>query len=131
MCPPIHHVPKCISCHKVIVVITGRAHSFHDYMYVMPILLLWDLSTLLCVLWITYDHLYIYIYIYIYIFIIYLLVVAKTVAENICVLIFFIIQWVLKCFNCMLLHLNTPCLLLEGIWNKFLLKTFMHRKTFM
>ena len=27
----VHHVPKCISCHKAIVVITGRAHCFHDY----------------------------------------------------------------------------------------------------
>ena len=35
MCPPgyhitVHHVPKCMSCHKAIVVITGRAHCFHD-----------------------------------------------------------------------------------------------------
>ena len=26
----VHHVPKCMSCHKAIVVITGRAHCFHD-----------------------------------------------------------------------------------------------------
>ena len=45
-CTLAHHVPKCISCHKAIgydqisVVITGRAHCFHDYMYIMPILLL-------------------------------------------------------------------------------------------
>ena len=41
MCPPgyhhkgfvatVHHVPKFMSCHKAIVVITGRAHCFHDY----------------------------------------------------------------------------------------------------
>ena len=47
MCPPsyyyngfvatVHHVPKCISCHKAIVVITGRAHCFHDCIYIMPI----------------------------------------------------------------------------------------------
>ena len=63
---------KCMSCHKAIVVITRRVHCFYDYMYIMPILLLWDLSTL-CVVDI---HLYIYkvsifIYIrhlYIYIF---------------------------------------------------------------
>ena len=29
----IHHVPKCMSCHKASVVITGRAHCFHDYIY--------------------------------------------------------------------------------------------------
>ena len=51
----VHHVPKCMSCHKAIVVITGRAHCFHDYIftyiyYAHPA---------------SYDHLYIYIYIYI------------------------------------------------------------------
>ena len=25
----VNHVPKCVSCHKAIVVITGRAHCFH------------------------------------------------------------------------------------------------------
>ena len=49
----VHHVPKCMSCHKAIVVITGRAHCFHDCKYIAPILLLWDLSTL-CVV----DHLW-------------------------------------------------------------------------
>ena len=33
-----HHMPKCMSCHKAIVVITGRAHCFHDYIYILPIL---------------------------------------------------------------------------------------------
>ena len=31
----LHHVPKCMSCHKAIVVITGRAHCFHDYIYIL------------------------------------------------------------------------------------------------
>ena len=30
MCP---NVAKCMSCHKAIMVITGRAHCFHDYIY--------------------------------------------------------------------------------------------------
>ena len=34
MCPPgyqtVHHVSKCMSCHRAIVVVTGRAHCFHD-----------------------------------------------------------------------------------------------------
>ena len=61
----VHHVPNCMSCHKAIVVITGRAHSFHDNRYITLILLLWDLSTLYVV-----DHLWPLIYIYIiYIFI--------------------------------------------------------------
>ena len=42
----VHHVPKCMSCHKAIVVIAGRAHFFHDNIYIMLVLLLWDLSTL-------------------------------------------------------------------------------------
>ena len=29
-CNIVHHVPKCMSCHKAILVITGRAHCFHD-----------------------------------------------------------------------------------------------------
>ena len=41
----MHHVPKCMSCHKVIVVITRRAHCFM----------------------IAYIYIYIYIDIYIYI----------------------------------------------------------------
>ena len=45
----VHHVPKCMSWHKAIVVITERAHCFHDNIYIMPILLLWDLSTLFVV----------------------------------------------------------------------------------
>ena len=32
-CVTVHHVPKCISCHEAIVVITGRAHCFHDFIY--------------------------------------------------------------------------------------------------
>ena len=36
----VHHVPKCMSCHKGIVVITERAHCFHDYIYIKPVLLL-------------------------------------------------------------------------------------------
>ena len=36
----VHHVPKCMSCHKAIVVMTGRAHCFHDYIYITLILLL-------------------------------------------------------------------------------------------
>ena len=39
-CVTVHHVPKCMSCHKAIVVITGRAHCFHGYIYITPILLL-------------------------------------------------------------------------------------------
>ena len=53
----INHLPKCMSCHKAIVVITGRAHCFHDYIYIMLILLFWDLSTL-CVVNHLNDHLY-------------------------------------------------------------------------
>ena len=60
----VHHVPKCMSCHKAIVVITGRAHCFHDCMYIMPILLLWDLSTL-CVV----NHLWLFVYTFMYFYI--------------------------------------------------------------
>ena len=39
-CTWAHHVPKCMSCHKAIEVITGRAHCFHDCIYITLILLL-------------------------------------------------------------------------------------------
>ena len=29
-----HDMSKCMSCHKAIVVITGMAHCFHDYIYI-------------------------------------------------------------------------------------------------
>ena len=48
----LHHVLKCMSCYKAIVVITRRAHSFHDSKYITLVLLLRDLSTLCFV-----DHL--------------------------------------------------------------------------
>ena len=38
-------VPKCLSCRKVILVMTGREHCFRDYICVMSILLLRDWST--------------------------------------------------------------------------------------
>ena len=55
MCPPGYHHNGFVathalghmmygymsmSCHKAIVVITGRAHCFHDYIYITLILLL-------------------------------------------------------------------------------------------
>ena len=39
-CVMVHHVPKCMSCHRAIAVITERAHCFHGYIYITPILLL-------------------------------------------------------------------------------------------
>ena len=36
----MHTMPKCMSCHKAIVVITGRAHCFRDCVYITLILLL-------------------------------------------------------------------------------------------
>ena len=35
----VHHAPKCMSCHKAIVVITGRPHCFHENIYITLILL--------------------------------------------------------------------------------------------
>ena len=34
MAETVHYVPKCISCHKAIVMIIGRADYFHDYIYI-------------------------------------------------------------------------------------------------
>ena len=53
----------CMSCHKVTMVITGRANFSHDFMIAYRFhsscfCEIWAF----CVLWIMYDHLYIYIY---------------------------------------------------------------------
>ena len=40
MCPPAHHVPKCMSCYKAIVVKTGKGNCFHDNICIKLILLL-------------------------------------------------------------------------------------------
>ena len=53
-CVTVHDVPKHMSCHKAIVVITVSAHVFPDDMYIMPILLLWISST--SITWITYWY---------------------------------------------------------------------------
>ena len=58
-CVTVHHVPKCMSCHKVIVVITGRAHCFHDCIYIMLTYITYSM--------IAYIYIYIYMYVYIYI----------------------------------------------------------------
>ena len=33
----VHHVPKCkcTSCHKAILLITGRANCFHNFIYIL------------------------------------------------------------------------------------------------
>ena len=58
----VHDVPKCMSCHKATVAITGRAHYFRDCIYMCC----GSLMT-------TYIYIYIYIYIFIYIYIIYII----------------------------------------------------------
>ena len=39
------HMPKCMSCHKPLVLITGRADWFHYYIQTMLNLNLWNLGT--------------------------------------------------------------------------------------
>ena len=36
----VHHVPKYMSCHKALAVITSRGHCFHENISIMFILLL-------------------------------------------------------------------------------------------
>ena len=33
-CVTVHHVPKCMSYHKAIMVITGMVYCFHDSIYI-------------------------------------------------------------------------------------------------
>ena len=59
-------MPKCMSCHKAIVVVIG--HTVFMITHILRPSCCYEISAL-CVSWITYDHLYfIYIYIYIYIY---------------------------------------------------------------
>ena len=76
------HVPKCMCCHKSIVVITGRAHCFHDYIFTYILfshLTFVILAHCVCrgslmtaYIYIYFYTLYIYIYIYISIHYIYI-----------------------------------------------------------
>ena len=84
----VYHVPKCMSCYKAIVVITGRAHCFHDCIYITPILLLWDLRSL-CVMF-NSDHLYIYHFVYIYSLYVYIYYVLYNNTINVD---FFSLRW--------------------------------------
>ena len=56
----VHHVPKCMSGHKAIVVMGG--HIVFMIAYILSSSCFCEILTLY-VLWITYDYLYIYIYI--------------------------------------------------------------------
>ena len=47
---------------KALALITGGTHCFHDYISVISILFLWDLSS---VSWITYDHLWLHMVLHI------------------------------------------------------------------
>ena len=46
-----HHVPKCMSCYKAIVVITRRAHCFQDILCSSCFCEI----LAICVSWVTYD----------------------------------------------------------------------------
>ena len=67
----VHYVPKCMSCHKAIVVITGRAHCFHGLHIYYAHLAFVRFEHFKChgSLMTTYIYTYKYIYIYIYIYI--------------------------------------------------------------
>ena len=56
-CVTVYHVPKCMSCHKAIVVITGREHIVFKIAYMLCLSCFCEIWAL-CVSWITYDHLY-------------------------------------------------------------------------
>ena len=70
--------PKYMSCHKAIVAITGRAHCFHDCMYIYIFIYIifiyiyiyiyytYTHYIFICILYIYIIHLYIFIYLYVY-----------------------------------------------------------------
>ena len=64
-----YHVPKCMSCHKDIVMKTGKAHSFHDFINIYLITTLGRFYIYIYYIYVYVIYVYIYIYIYIYIII--------------------------------------------------------------
>ena len=63
----VHNVPNCMSCHKTIVMITGRSYYFHDCIYITLILLLWDWNILCEVDHLWPIHIFVLYILYIYI----------------------------------------------------------------
>ena len=72
-----HHVPKSMSCHKTIVVITGRGHCFYYNLYIIYIYIY--------TIYIQDTRIYIYIYIYIY------REIYNSFTENILIFIWFML----------------------------------------
>ena len=70
MCPPVTtpmaHVPRCMSYHKAIVVITGKAHCLHDNIYVYTDIYIY-IYIYIIYIYILYIYIYIYIDIYMYV----------------------------------------------------------------
>ena len=59
-CTAVNHLPKGMSCHKPIVVITGRAHCFHDNIYIYIYIYIYMLHIYMYMLYICYIYIYIY-----------------------------------------------------------------------
>ena len=53
----VHHVLKCMSCYKAMVVITGRVHCFHDYIYIIYIIycMVYNI-VVICIICIIYSN---------------------------------------------------------------------------
>ena len=87
----VYHVPKCMRCHKAIVVITGRSHCFHGCIYITPSCLceIWAL----CVSWLDFCYFFIVIVTVILIFVIMVIITIT-----------FTIRWLLllthHCYFC-------------------------------
>ena len=62
----VHHVSKCMSCHKAIVVTTRSSHSFHDHTHTD----IYRYIDIYIHIYIHYIYIYTYIRIYIYIIIV-------------------------------------------------------------
>ena len=98
---PMHlGVLKCMGCHKAIVVITGRAHCFHDCIYANYANLYMNYAHLASV---GFEHsvccgslIYIYIYIYIYMY-----VCMYVYIYDMCIYIY--IYMYIKCVICIIL----------------------------
>ena len=96
----VHNVPVCMSCHKKIVVIMGRAHCFYDYMYILWTSYFCEIWAIL-MWWIIYNYLYlsfylsVYVSIYLSIYLCIYLSVYLSICIHVCmyIYIFFSKRW--------------------------------------
>ena len=91
----VHHLPKCMSCRKAIVVITGRAHCFDDNIYICIYIYVYILYLYIHI-YINYIYnIYTYICIYIIIYLIIINIIINIYINIYILLIYILLLYIL------------------------------------